>query len=115
MADSSEPEVRGDVASRAIKKHISKLSKVLMSEDIVTELFEEDFITDSTFDELVAQARSEAQSGRRDVQTFRGTELVREVQDVVNARPQLYNLFCQILEKNSCEKLSKSIQGKPGG
>ena len=104
--DGVQADECGGAAYIAIRKHISKLSKVFLSENVATALLEEDLITESTLDEIVALS---ARSGQE--KEFGGTKVVRKVQDMVQIKPRLFNSLCQVLERNAHQELSNFLQG----
>ena len=117
MAESAA-ETEGSLQDRrgaayiALKKHITKLSEALVPENIATDLYQEDLITVAALDQILGRSNSNRDTATSGQSQLGGTQLVREVQDMVQSQPHLFNSFCQILKRKGHSEISKSLQGK---
>jgi uncharacterized membrane-anchored protein YhcB (DUF1043 family) len=100
----------GGAAYIALKKHITKLSETLAPESIATDLYQEDLITERTLDQILRRTNPDHRGSGQSTE-LAGTQLVREVQDIVRGQPHLFNSFCQILKRKGHNEISKSLQG----
>ena len=92
---------RGRLASRAIKKHFSKLSKSLAIEDILLQLFQEDLVSGDLFDVVLSAPKRSGIEAR----------VIREIQQRVQAVPDKFDDLCRILQENGLKYLSSSLKG----
>ena len=96
----------GRAAHQAIKKHFFLLMNAVVTGDIIVHLYSEGMVDDSTFD--VVTSRSAVMSSQQ-----RGTEVLKNVQAKVQAKPDKFKKFCEILKSDGdhtdlADKLSGS-------
>ena len=92
---------RGRLASRALKKSFMKLSKAVTAGDVPSLIFENEWIREDLFDDVLSAPK---RSGV-------GARVVRELQEKVQANPDIFNDLCEILAKNGSGELSSSLKG----
>ena len=92
-------ELRGEVASKTIRKHTKLLSTAVTTGQVPEDLFSEELIDEETF-EFATNGSSPSTSREK------GNRIMRSVRKTVQLNPEAFETFCSVLERESATKES---------
>ena len=96
---SEELPLRGEVASKTIRKHTKLLSTAVTTGQVPEDLFSEELIDEETF-EFATNSSSPSTSREK------GNRIMRSVRKTIQLNSEAFETFCSVLERESATKES---------
>ena len=100
-------DVRRDEAAQAaystLRKNRKALSDAVTIGCIAEDLYSSDLIDDDTMEAAMSKSSSDREKGNK---------IMRQVQKTVKVKPELFDVFCQVLSKEAVtERLARELKG----